>query len=101
MTALWVGIAVLVAIGLLVVALNMAARRAGYAIPGRSAVRCTAGHLFLATWVIGGSLTTVRLGPLTRWGRCPVGRHWATMHPVKDVDLTAEERAALAGLSPR
>ncbi len=76
--------------------LNVWARRAGYAVPGRSPVRCGEGHLFLTTWVIGCSLTRVRLGPLSRWGRCPAG-HWARMLPVKDADLTVEEHASLYG----
>lgn len=88
-------LAILLAIASVTAGLNGWARRAGYAIPGRSPVRCSEGHLFLTTWVIGGSLTRVRLGPLTRCGRCPAGHHWARMRPVKDADLTDEERATL------
>jgi hypothetical protein len=90
----WIIVALLLVVAI-VVALNAWARRAGYAIPGRSPVRCSKGHLFLKTWVMGGSLTMVRLGPLTRWGRCPVGHHWATMRPVKDDELSDEERTTL------
>ena len=97
MTASWVVVAVVLVVVLVTVGLNVWARRAGYAIPGRSPVRCSKGHLFLTTWVMGGSLTKVRLSPLTRWGRCPVGHHWATMHPVKDEELTSEERTTLYG----
>ncbi len=97
MRALWIIVAVLLVVAILVVALNLWARLAGYAIPGRSPVRCSKGHLFLTTWVMGGSLTRVRLGPLTRWGRCPVGHHWVTMRPVKNDKLTGEERLVLYG----
>jgi hypothetical protein len=88
---------VIVLLAVLIVMLNVWARRAGYSIPGRTPVRCSKGDLFLTTWVMGGSLTRVRLSPLTRWGRCPVGHHWVTMHPVKVADLTDEERRALYG----
>lgn len=97
MAAFWIMVALLLVVVLVTTGLNVWARRAGDAIPGRSRVRCSEGHLFRATWVIGGSLTKVRLGPLTRWGRCPVGHHWATMHPVKDDELTDEERTTLYG----
>jgi hypothetical protein len=98
MRALWIVVAVLLVVAIVTVGLNVWARRAGYAIPGRSPVRCSKGHLLLTTWVMGGSLTSVRLGPLTRWGRrCPVGHHWARTRPVKDADLTDEERTPLYG----
>jgi hypothetical protein len=97
MTALWIIVGTLLVVAMVTVELNGWARRAGYAIPGRTPVRCSQGHLFLTTWVMGGSLTKVRLSPLTRWGRCPVGRHWATMHPVTDDELADEERTTLYG----
>jgi hypothetical protein len=93
--------AVALVVGIVVVALNVWARRAGYSVPGRSPVRCSKGHLFRATWVMGGSLTKMRLGPLTRWGRCPVGHHWTTMHPVKEDELTEAERTSLYGEAGR
>lgn len=75
MTALWIVVAIVVVVGITVVGLNL-----------------------LTTWVMGGSLTKVRLGPPTRWGRCPVGHHWIMMHPVKDADLlTNDERHQLHG----
>ena len=97
MTALRIVGVMVVLVGIVVVGLNLWARRSGYAIPGRNPVRCSQGHLFLTTWVMGGSLTKVRFGPLTRWGRCPVGHHWTTMHPVKEADLTDDERHQLYG----
>jgi hypothetical protein len=96
-TGLVVAIVVLVVIAVVVVAINVILRRKGYNIPGRTVVRCSKGHLFRTTWVEGGSLKAVRLGPLTRYQRCPVGKHWAIVHPVKDEDLTEEELRSLSG----
>lgn len=76
-------------------AVNLWARRAGYAIPGRTPVRCNKGHLSRRTWVVGGSLNAVRLGPFLRYGRCPVGHHWTVIRPVKEGDLTEAERRTL------
>jgi len=93
----WIAIiAVLVALSISVVVVNVAVRRRGYSIPGKTIVRCSRGHLFTTTWIEGGSLKAVRLGPLTRYQRCPVGRHWSIVHPVKDEDLTEEERRTAA-----
>lgn len=97
MILLWIILAVLVVLSIVIVGLNVWARRAGYAIPGRTPARCSAGHLFLMNWVMGGSLKMVRLGPLKRWGRCPVGNHWAIVRPVKDADLSPDERRSLYG----
>ena len=81
-----IGIVVLALVGISVVVTNVVVRRKGYSIPGRTVVRCSKGHLFVTTWVEGGSLKVVRLGPLTRYQRCPVGNHWAIVHPVKEED---------------
>lgn len=54
-------------------------------------VRCRRGHLFTTIWIPGGSLKAVRLG-WWRLQRCPVGRHWSLVTPVKVADLTAEEK---------
>ena len=90
-TGVIVGIVVLA----VVVGLNVVMRRRGYAIPGRPAVRCSKGHLFRTTWIEGGSLKAIRLGPVRRFQRCPVGRHWALVRPVKEKDLTDADRRAL------
>src|SRR5579884_537804 len=82
-----------------VVVINVVVRRMGYAIPGRAAVRCSQGHLFRTTWVEGGSLKAVRLGPFLRFQRCPVGKHWALVRPVKESDLTDDDRRALGEAS--
>lgn len=91
-----VGLAILAVVAVLVVAGNIRARRAGYSIPGKTVVRCGKGHLFTTTWIEGGSLKAVRLGAYTRYQRCPVGPHWSIVHPVKDADLTDEDRRIAA-----
>ncbi|MCH6472515.1 hypothetical protein [Sinomonas terrae] len=89
------GLIIVVVLGLIV--MNFVVRRQGYSIPGRTAVRCSKGHLFSTTWVEGASLQAVRLGPFTRFQYCPVGRHWAIVHPVKADDLSDDERRAVDG----
>jgi hypothetical protein len=98
-TAVVIALLILAAVGVLVLVANLRARRAGYSIPGKTVVRCSKGHLFTTTWIEGGSLKAVRLGPYTRYQRCPVGRHWAIVHPVKDDELTDEERRTAAEAS--
>jgi hypothetical protein len=88
---MWIAI-IIAAVVVVVVVPNVIVRRKGYSIPGRTVVRCSKGHLFTTTWVEGGSLKALRLGPLIRYQRCPVGKHWAIVRPVKDEDLTDEER---------
>jgi hypothetical protein len=85
----------LVVLVAVVIAANVVVRRKGYAIPGRTAVRCSKGHLFRTTWIEGGSLRAVRLGPFTRYQRCLIGNHWGVVHPVKDADLTDHDRRVL------
>jgi hypothetical protein len=76
--------ALLLAIGTIV------ARIRGYGIGGNTVVRCNRGHLFTTIWIPGASLKAVRLG-WWRIQRCPVGRHWAIVSPVRDADLAPEE----------
>ena len=49
---------------------------------GKVEVRCRDGHEFTTTWIPGVSFTSLRLGPW-RVQRCPVGRHWSIVTPVK------------------
>lgn len=68
-------------------------RRRGYGVGGNAVVRCRQGHLFTTLWIPGVSLKALRLG----WWRlqwCPVGRHWSIVVPVREADLTDEERSA-------
>jgi hypothetical protein len=58
---------------------------------GNTIVRCCEGHLFSTIWIPGASLKAVRLG-WYRFQRCPVGHHWTLVKPVKDEDLSDEER---------
>ncbi|WP_232295465.1 hypothetical protein [Parafrankia sp. EUN1f] len=73
------------------------ARRRGYAVGGRTIVRCRQGHLFTTVWIPGVSLKAIRLGWL-RYQRCPVGHHWTFVTPVRASDLTDADRAAAAVL---
>jgi hypothetical protein len=67
------------------------ALRRGYAFGRNVPVRCSQGHLFTTTWIPGGSLKAVRLG-FWRLQWCPVGRHITLIRPVKNADLTEDER---------
>ena len=68
------------------------ARRRGYAVGTlRRIVRCSKGHVFTTVWIPGGSFKAVRLG-WTRFQRCPVGKHWTLVRPVREHELTDEER---------
>jgi hypothetical protein len=82
-------------IGAVVVVLaggTLVARRKGYSgLGGNTIVRCRKGHVFTTIWIPGASLKAVRLG-WARLQRCPVGKHWSLVTPVKDADLTDEER---------
>lgn len=81
-----VGIVLLVAETIVVVG------RRGHLMRANTVVRCRSGHLFTTVWIPGGSLKAVRLG-WWRLQRCPVGRHWSLVTPVRTSDLTEEERA--------
>jgi len=95
-TSLIVIIIVLLVVAISVVMANIVAWRKGYPIPGKTIVRCSQGHLFTTTWIAGTSFMAFRLGLLTRYQRCPVCKHWAVVHPVKDEDLTDEDRRIAA-----
>jgi hypothetical protein len=95
MTTVVITVVVLLVLALVLVTINVLMRRKGYSIPGRTVVRCSKGHLFKTTWIEGGSLRAVRLGPGKRYQRCPVGQHWAIIRPVREEDLTDQERQLL------
>lgn len=65
--------------------------RATSRIGGDVVVRCRDGHLFTTIWLPGASLKSLRLGP-RRFQRCPVGHHWSLVTPVRESELTGEER---------
>jgi hypothetical protein len=75
----------------LLLAATIVLRRRGYGIGGDTVVRCQQGHLFTTIWIPGASLKAVRLG----WWRfqwCPVGRHWSLVTPVREADLSEDEK---------
>ncbi len=69
--------------------------RRGYGLGGHVVVRCRSGHLFTTLWVPAVSVKSLRLG-WWRVQRCPVGRHWSLVTPVRRSDLTEDERRAAA-----
>jgi hypothetical protein len=82
----------LLAPALVTIAVEAAVMRLrGYPVGRDVVVRCRSGHLFTTTWIPGASLKSIRLG-WWRFQYCPVGRHWSLVKPVKDAELTAEER---------
>lgn len=70
---------------------TFAARKLGYKVGGNVVVRCRRGHLFTTLWIPGIKLKAIDLG-IARIQHCPVGRHWSLVVPVRDKDLTDEER---------
>jgi hypothetical protein len=82
-------IALVVAVGALG---TLAARRAGYSgMGGNTVVRCRDGHLFTTIWIPFASVKSIRLG-MKRFQHCPVGSHWTLVTPVKDAELTDEDK---------
>ena len=67
-------------------------RRTGSYVGFKTIVRCHRGHMFTTTWIPGASVKALRLGPW-RVQRCPVGKHWSIVRPVKPAKLNDEERA--------
>ncbi len=68
-------------------------RARGYRMGRDVVVRCRQGHLYTTIWLPGGSLKSIRFG-LWRLQRCPVGRHWSIVTPVREADLTEPELRA-------
>lgn len=66
------------------------ARFLGYKLGGSVVVRCRRGHLFTTIWIPGVKLKALDLG-WARLQRCPVGRHWTLVTPVRVSDLTDDE----------
>jgi hypothetical protein len=58
---------------------------------GNVVVRCRDGHVYTTIWIPGVSVKSARLGPW-RVQRCPVGRHWSIVTPVRTSDLTPWRR---------
>jgi hypothetical protein len=70
---------------------TLIARRLGYNLGTNTIVRCRQGHLFTTIWIPGVKLKELDL-VVARVQRCPVGKHWSLVVPVRDADLTEEER---------
>lgn len=85
---------ILAVIALLVVG-TIVARRRGYRVGGEVVVRCRGGHLFTTIWIPGASFKAIRLG-WVRLQYCPVGHHLTFVVPVREDDLTPEERRMAA-----
>jgi hypothetical protein len=66
-------------------------RLRGYRIGGDVVVRCRQGHLLTTIWLPGASLKSLKLG-WSRYQWCPVGHHWALVTPVKESDLSDEQK---------
>lgn len=69
---------------------TLIARRLGYNLGVNTVVRCRQGHLFTTIWIPGIKLKEVDL-VVARIQRCPVGKHWSLVVPVRDKDLTETE----------
>jgi hypothetical protein len=81
---------VLIAVGVAVGG-TLIARRLGYNLGVNTIVRCRQGHLFTTVWIPGIKLRELDL-VVARVQRCPVGKHWSLVVPVREQDLTETER---------
>jgi len=73
-----------------VAGLTALARARGYKLGPNTIVRCREGHLFTTIWIPGVKLKALDLG-VARIQRCPVGRHWTLVTPVRESTLSARE----------
>jgi hypothetical protein len=81
---------VLIVVGVIAGA-TLIGRRLGYNFGPNTIVRCRKGHLFTTIWIPGVKLKELDL-IVARFQRCPVGKHWSLVVPVKEANLTEEER---------
>jgi hypothetical protein len=86
---------ILVAVVVAYVVGTIVARMLGYRVGRNTIVRCRAGHVFTTIWIPGVSVKAVRLG-WWRLQRCPVGNHWTLVSPVRESDLTDDDRRLAA-----
>jgi hypothetical protein len=70
---------------------TLAARLLGYKLGGNVVVRCRQGHVFSTIWIPGVKLKSLDL-VVARVQRCPVGKHWSLVVPVRESELTEGER---------
>jgi hypothetical protein len=90
MTPVLVALAPLLLIAALIVG-TLLARGRGYRFGANTIVRCRRGHLYTTIWIPGVKFKALDLG-VARLQYCPVGKHWSLVTPVRDSDLTEEER---------
>ena len=69
---------------------TLIARRLGYNLGPNTVVRCRQGHMFSTIWIPGVKLKELDL-VVARVQRCPVGKHWSLVVPVREKDLTETE----------
>jgi hypothetical protein len=81
---------ILMAVSVLAVG-TVVARRLGYQVGGNTVVRCRQGHLFTTLWIPGVKLKAIDLG-VARVQHCPIGKHWTLVTPVRDADLSDDDR---------
>jgi hypothetical protein len=72
-------------------AFTLVARRRGYKLGTHTVVRCRRGHLFNTIWIPGVKAKALDFG-VARLQRCPVGKHWSLVVPVRETDLSREDR---------
>jgi hypothetical protein len=72
-------------------AFTLIARRRGYKLGTDTVVRCRQGHLFSTIWIPGVKTKALDFG-VARLQRCPVGKHWSLVVPVREAELSDEER---------
>ena len=77
-----------IAAGVLAEALAMRVR--GYPMGTDVVVRCRRGHLFSTIWLPGISVKSLRL-IWWRVQRCPVGRHWTIVTPVRANEVSEDD----------
>jgi hypothetical protein len=80
-----------------VLAEPVAMKLRGYRMGGDVVVRCRDGHLFTTLWVPAVSVKSLRLG-WRRFQHCPVGQHWTLVAPVRNAELSENERRAAAAV---
>jgi hypothetical protein len=81
---------VLIIVGVIAGA-TLLGRRLGYSLGPNTVVRCREGHLFTTIWIPGVKLKELDL-IVARIQRCPVGKHWSLVVPVREKNLTEAER---------
>jgi hypothetical protein len=74
-----------------VAAFTLVARLRGYKLGTHTIVRCRQGHLFTTIWIPGVKIKALDLG-VARLQRCPVGEHWSLVVPVRETDLSDQDR---------